>query len=132
MQYATNGWSTWCLHLPEPSDRDPYIECKMKLFKLLSVLNSPRIKISDLDALEIELHDFMIEHASIFPFCEQTYALYDLVHVFGQIRQVGPPRNNSLFMYERVNKTCKGMIKNAAFPLPSIVKGYAVNICICI
>ena len=130
IQYATNGWASWCLYLENPGTREPYIECKLQLFHLLGVLNSGRIKLDNLNSIVTEIKNCLIDHAQLFPPTEQTYALHEILHVAEQIIDIGPPRFNTLFMYERVNKTLKGMIKNIAKPLPSMVKSYAVRLCV--
>lgn len=66
-----------------------------------------------------------MEHAALFPPSECTYALHELIHVGTQIIQVGPPRFNSLFMFERVNLFLKRMIKNKNSHSASIIKAYA-------
>ena len=78
-----------------------------------------------INILNKEIEDCLIEHAALFPPSECTYALHELIHVGAQILQVGPPRFNSLFMFERVNLSLKRMIKNKNSHAPSIIKAYA-------
>ena len=84
-----------------------------------------RFKKNQLRNLNKEIEDCLIEHAALFPPSECTYALHELIHVGAQILQVGPPRFNSLFMFERVNLSLKRMIKNKNSHAASIIKAYA-------
>jgi hypothetical protein len=93
----------------------------------LSVLNSNRFKINDINELYCRVIDVLVEHSSIFPPTEQTYALHETIHLVLQIDKVGPPKMNNLFMYERVNSTLKKMIQNKCNSMASIVKAYAVS-----
>ena len=127
LMHGSNGWATWCLYCPEMLPSTPYIENKLKLFDVLRILNSSRIKGVDLsDILQLTI-DALVEHSAIFPPTEQTYALHELIHIVQQIPKIGPPKFNNLFMYERVNSTLKRMIKNKCNSMASIVKAYAVN-----
>ena len=60
----------------------------------------------------------------MFPPSESTYALHELIHVGAQTEITGPPRFNSLFMFERVNLYLKRMIKNKHSHAASIIKAY--------
>ena len=63
--------------------------------------------------MQRELQDCLIEHAALFPPSESTYALHELIHCCSQIDEIGPPRFNCLFMFERVNLFLKRMVKNS-------------------
>jgi hypothetical protein len=126
--YGADGWATWCLYCPEELVSDPYIENKLKLFDLLRILNSSRIKKVDVASLFVKTIDVLVEHSGLFSPVEQTYALHELVHIVQQITNVGPAKFNNLFMYERVNSTLKRMIKNKCNSMASIVKAYAVRL----
>ena len=80
-----------------------------------------------MSSIYLETIDALVEHSALFPPTEQTYALHELVHIVKQIPNIGPPKFNNLFMYERVNATLKRMIKNRCNSMPSIVKAYAVR-----
>jgi hypothetical protein len=127
IMYAVDGWATWCLHSPENHPSKVYIECKLKLFDVLRILNSSRIKYTDLNSIKSLIVDVLVEHSALFPPNEQTYALHEIIHVATQIPKVGPPKFNNLFMFERVNCALKRMIKNKCNSMPSIVKAYAVS-----
>jgi hypothetical protein len=126
IMYGSDGWATWCLYCPELLPSTPYIDNKLKLFDVLRILNSSRIKGRDLTAIFTLTIDALVEHSALFPPTEQTYALHELVHIVQQIQNIGPPKFNNLFMYERVNSTLKRMIKNKCNSMASIVKAYAV------
>ena len=128
IMYASDGWATWCLYSPDLLPSAPYIENKLKLFDILRILNSSRIKGIDISSIYSLTIDALVEHSALFPPTEQTYALHELVHIVQQIPKIGPPKFNNLFMYERVNSTLKRMIKNKCNSMPSIVKAYAVII----
>ena len=70
----------------------------------------------------------LVEHSAIFPPCEQTYVLHELIHIVDQIPKIGPAKFNSLFSFERVNATLKRMMKNRCSSMASIAKNYAVSI----
>jgi len=124
--YASDGWAFWCLYCPEQLTSDPYFENKLKLFDLLRILNSSRIKANNVRTIFGQTIDALVEHSGLFPPVEQTYALHELVHIVQQISHIGPSKFNNLFMYERVNSTLKRMIKNKCNSMASIVKAYAV------
>jgi hypothetical protein len=128
IMYGSDGWATWCLYCPELLSCTPYIENKLKLFDVLRILNSSRIKGLDVSSIYGLTIDALVEHSALFPPNEQTYALHELVHIVQQIPKIGPPKFNNLFMYERVNSTLKRMIKNKCNSMPSIVKAYAVSV----
>jgi hypothetical protein len=86
-----------------------------------------RIKKVNLHTMQLELQDALIEHSALFPPSESTYALHELIHCCSQINEIGPPRFNCLFMFERVNLFLKRMIKNRCSHLAFIVKGYALE-----
>ena len=71
-----------------------------------------------------EIEYCFIEHSALFSPSESTYALHELIHVGAQIEVTGPPRFNSLFMFERVNLYLKRMIKNKNSHAASIIKAY--------
>ncbi len=129
IQYAINGWAAWGhynTHITarsKPSDK--YVLSKLRLFNCIGTLFSGRFKKSNLSLINKELEDCLIEHAALFPPSECTYALHELIHVGTQIIKVGPPRFNSLFMFERVNLFLKRMIKNKNSHAASIIKAYA-------
>ena len=85
LMYASDGWATWCLYCPETLPSDPYIENKLKLFDLLRILNSSRIKATDVFHIFERTINVLVEHSGLFPPPEQTYALHELVHVVQQI-----------------------------------------------
>jgi hypothetical protein len=126
IMYGSDGWATWCLYSPQLLSSEPYIENKLKLFDILRILNSSRIKGIDVSSIYTMTIDALVEHSALFPPTEQTYALHELIHIVHQIPKIGPPKFNNLFMYERVNSTLKRMIKNKCNSMPSIVKAYAV------
>ncbi len=35
--YGANGWARWCLHLAEAEDSTPYVNNKLKLFKIVRI-----------------------------------------------------------------------------------------------
>ena len=127
IMYAVDGRATWCLHSPEDHPSQVYIDCKLKLFDVLRILNSSRIKYTDLNSIKSLIVNVLVEHSALFPPNEQTYALHEIVHVATQIPKVGPPKFNNLFMFERVNASLKRMIKNKCNSMPSIVKAYAIS-----
>ena len=126
IMYGSDGWAAWCLYSPENLPSTPYIENKLKLFDVLRILNSSRIKGIDVSSIYRITIDGLVEHSGLFPPTEQTYALHELIHIVNQIPRIGPPKFNNLFMYERVNSTLKRMIKNKCNSMASIVKAYAV------
>ena len=109
-------------------DSQLYVDNKLKLFDVIRILNSSRIKYTDINSIKTLMIDVLVEHSALFPPTEQTYALHELIHVASQIPKVGPPKFNNLFMFERVNASLKRMIKNKCNSMPSIVKAYAVSI----
>jgi hypothetical protein len=128
IMYGADGWANWCLFNSIENSTTPYVENKLKLFDILRILNSSRIKWTDVgDILNITINA-LVEHSALFPPCEQTYALHELIHIVNQIPLIGPPKFNNLFMFERVNSTLKRMIKNRCNSMPSIVKSYAVRL----
>ena len=126
--YAVDGWATWCLHSNAIENSQLYVDNKLKLFDVIRILNSSRIKYTDINSIKTLMIDVLVEHSALFPPTEQTYALHELIHVASQIPKVGPPKFNNLFMFERVNASLKRMIKNKCNSMPSIVKAYAVSI----
>ena len=126
IMYGVDGWATWCLHSPDDHCSDIYIDCKLKLFDVIRILSSSRIKYTDLNSIKSMMVDVLVEHSALFPPTEQTYALHEIMHLATQIPKVGPPKFNNLFMFERVNASLKRMIKNKCNSMPSIVKAYAV------
>jgi hypothetical protein len=125
--YGVDGWATWCLHSNENHSSQIYIDCKLKLFDVIRILSSSRIKYSDVNSIKTLMIDVLVEHSALFPPTEQTYALHELIHLVTQIPKVGPPKFNNLFMFERVNCSLKRMIKNKCNSMPSIVKAYMVS-----
>jgi hypothetical protein len=127
VQYATNGWATYALYDYEESNRDiqKYYDIKLKLFSIISELQSGSMNLDNLQNLRTRALDILIEHAALFPPSECTYALHEIVHVIEQIEQIGPPRYSTMFMYERVNLTLKRMVKNKNHPFASMINSYA-------
>lgn len=125
--YGTNGWAQWCLYSPDEEDCEPYVANKLKLFDCLRKLNSNRIKLQDVEILKKNVIDVLVEHSALFPPCEQTYALHELIHLVDQIPKMGPPKFTNLFSFERVNSTLKRMNKNRCSSMASIAKVYAVS-----
>ena len=128
--YGSNGWAQWCLYSPNTEISEPYIENKLKLFEILRVLNSSRIKLEDVESMKLLTIDALVEHSALFPPCESTYALHELIHLIDQIPLIGPPKFTNLFDFERVNSTLKRMSKNRCSPMASIARVYAVMISI--
>ena len=88
---------------------------------MLRILNSNKINLTDVNSIRMLTIDALVEHSALFPPCEQTYALHELIHVVEQIPKIGPAKFNTLFAFERVNATLKRMIKNRCNSMPSIV-----------
>jgi len=116
IMYGVDGWATWCLHSPLDHTSQVYIDCKLKLFDVIRILNSSRIKYNDLNSIKSIMIDVLVEHSALFPPTEQTYALHEIIHLVTQIPKVGPPKFNNLFLFERVNASLKRMIKTSAIP----------------
>ena len=130
IMYATNGWAAWCLHSESNDAIDPYVDNILKLYDVIRILNSNKINLTDVDGIRNLAINALVEHSALFPPCEQTYALHELIHIVDQIPKIGPAKFNSLFTFERVNATLKRMMKNRCSSMPSIAKAYAVcNIC---
>ncbi len=106
----------------------PYINCKLDLFAVLSVLNSGRIKYDTVAGLRDKLIQALVTHSALFPPCEQTYALHEMIHVCDQIPRIGPPRFSNCYLFERLNLTMKRFIRNKCHSMASIMKSYAVSI----
>jgi len=51
IMYGSDGWATWCLYSPQLLPSAPYIENKLKLFDVLRILNSSRIKGIDVSSI---------------------------------------------------------------------------------
>ncbi len=128
LKYAINGWAMWCFHAEEDTrDVVAYKECKLKLFEILGVLHSGRIKYDDVAQVKEYLIDTLITHSLLFPPTEQTYALHEIIHITENIDLIGPPIYSSMYMYERLNLFLKRMNKNKNNTFPSIVRNYAVR-----
>jgi hypothetical protein len=125
--YGINGWAQWCLYSPTPEVCEPYIENKLKLFEYLRLLNSSRIRLQDEESIKRSAIDTLVEHSALFPPCESTYALHELIHLIDQIPLIGPPKFTNLFGFERVNSTLKRMSKNRCSSMASIARVYAVT-----
>jgi hypothetical protein len=128
IQYAINGWAAWGHHntdiLAVARQTDKYVNSKLRLFNCIGSLFAGRFKKTNINQINTEIENCLIEHAALFPPSECTYALHELIHVGAQIRITGPPRFNSLFMFERVNLFLKRMIKNKNSHSASIIKAY--------
>jgi hypothetical protein len=111
-----------CLYCPEALLHDPYIENKLRLFDLLRILNSSRIKATNVSHIFEETINILVEHSGLFQPTEKTYALHKLDHVVQQITSVGPSKSNNLLMYERVNSALKRMIKTNVTPWLPLLK----------
>jgi len=117
----------WCFHDDEDTrDVVAYKECKLRLFQILGVLHSGRIKFDDVAGIKHDLIDILIRHSAYFPPTEQTYALHEIIHITEHIDLLGPPLYSSMYMYERLNLFLKRLNKNKNNSFPSIVRNYAV------
>ena len=125
--YATSGFASWALHCDDDYLMR-YINCKLNLFDVLSLLNSGRIKYGTIAGLRAQLIAGLVQHSALFPPCEQTYALHELVHVCDQIPRIGPPRFSNCYLFERLNLTMKRFIRNKCHGMASIMKSYAVSV----
>jgi len=125
--YGINGWAQWCLYSPRAEVCEPYIENKLKLFDYLRLLNSSRIRLQDVESIKRSAIDALVEHSALFPPCESTYALHELIHLVDQIPLIGPPKFTNLFGFERVNSTLKRMSKNRCSSMASIARVFAVS-----
>ena len=127
--YAINGWAAWGFYNADMANptrpSDCYIACKLRLYNCIGSLFAGRIRKNLLPTMKTELYDTLIEHSALFPQSECTHTLHELVHCCDQIEELGPPRVNSLFMFERVNQYLKRMVKNKSSHMSSIVKAYA-------
>ena len=47
IMYGANRWARWCLHSSDAEDSTTYVNNKLKLFEIVRILNSARIKLSD-------------------------------------------------------------------------------------
>ena len=91
-------------------------------------MNSSRIKLEDVERIKKSTIDALVEHSALFPPCESTYSLHELIHLVDRISLIGPPKFTNLFGFERVNSTLKRMSKNRCSPMASIARVYAVII----
>ena len=97
IMYAIHGWAQWCLHDENNVEIQPYLDIKIELFNLLSILNACRIKWSDVNNIRDRLISLLVNHSALFPPIEQTYALHELIHICDQIPEIGPSYFNNLF-----------------------------------
>jgi len=58
---------------------------------------------------------------------ECTITMHQLYHVVYDIEHYGPPRMQWMFLFERMNKFLKGLIRNVAKPISSIIKNYNMS-----
>ena len=126
-QYAAHGWADWCMYDSTNAVIEPYLQVKLELFNLVSILNACRIRWSKVNSVKDRLIDLLVEHSQLFPPVESTYALHEIVHICEQIPAIGPPYFNNLYQFERVNLHLKNMINNKNSGIASIVKCYAVS-----
>ena len=90
IMYGVNGWASWCLHSDEVEEFTGYVDNKLKLFDVLRILNSNKINLTDVNSIRMLTIDALVEHSALFPPCEQTYALHELIHVVEQIPKIRP------------------------------------------
>ena len=102
------------------------------MYDVLRIVSSNKINLNDVNSIRNLAINALVEHSAIFPPCEQTYAMHELIHIVDQIPKIGPAKFNSLFTFERVNATLKRMSKNKCNSMASIAKNYAVCCYICI
>jgi hypothetical protein len=126
IQYAMNGWAAYALQdfTESSGDSQKYVNVKLNLFQIITNLFSGTFQLDKVELLRIRALDCLIEHSMLFPPCESTYALHEIIHVIEQIPTLGPPRYSTLFMFERVNLQLKRMIKNRNKPFASMMKSY--------
>lgn len=129
IQYAINGWATFALFDfdLEQKEIQKYYDIKIKLFNIISELFAGSINLESIEDIRSRTIDCLIEHSALFPPSESTYALHEIMHVIEQVENIGPPRYNSLYMFERANLYLKRMIKNRNHPFASMVKSYSTQ-----
>ena len=89
IMYGTIGWAAWCLHCENNDDIDPYVDNILKLYDVLRILSSNKINLTDVDGIKNLAINALVEHSALFPPCEQTYVLHELIHIVDQIPKIG-------------------------------------------
>ena len=75
--YGADGWANWCLFNSIENSTTPYVENKLKLFDILRILNSSRIKWTDVGDILNKLSLALYFKAVVF-----TLSLHCLYIVF--------------------------------------------------
>ena len=89
-------------------------------------MNSGRLSTAFKDQVWDDVVDVLATHAGLFPPTECTWTLHELMEIVKLVKEMGPPRFNNLFKYERVNHYLKGMVMNKACGIASTTKNYLV------
>jgi hypothetical protein len=104
------------------------MENMMELFDMMGHLLQYRFHpIEDIDEALEELVLILSKREGLLPPSESTYTVHEMIHIVTQIKEVGPPLMSSMWKYERKNKFLKGLIKNTASYIASLVKNYLLS-----
>jgi hypothetical protein len=124
-------WATifapWCWYqVGNPTIRQAYLN----LFGLIAECQSFQFQASKLELLKHRVEDVLITLEGCLPPSESRITRHELIHVVESIMEIGPPKLNNMFKYERVNLYCKQLIKNRYFPMGSMAKNLTVRVII--
>ena len=105
-------YARWCLR---DKGCDVYTDNMCKVFDILSMLNSGRIKGSDVTSLlKPNLIHECVKRAGILPPSECPLTLHESLHICDQVSEMGAPRMSSLYKFERMNHILKSLLQNSA------------------
>ena len=100
----------------------------LNLFDFISMACSDRFNLEHIDEILLpSLYEVLAEREGLLPGQECTFTIHELVHVFQDIKELGPPRCYWMYSAERLNKYLKNLVRNPRSPYESMVKNYAWN-----
>ena len=92
---------------------NPVVFNCMNVFDVISMACSDRFDLEYLDTTLLpRLYELLSEREGLLPMTESTFTIHQLVHVFQDIKKIGPPRFYWMYGAERLNKYLKGLLKN--------------------
>jgi hypothetical protein len=110
--YWAATYARWCMRNKGSA---VYRENICGIFDIMAALNSARLNKKEVrDTLRPRLIKLLIERAGLLPPTESMLTLHELLHVVDQVEEVGVPRVNTLFKFERMNHILKQLLKNNA------------------
>lgn len=95
----------------------------LDMFDLIKELLQDRVSVTHVrNVLHPKFVSIAVRREGLFPEVESTITIHQVLHTIQKLPDTGPLKQHWMFAFERLNHHIRGLVKNKAVPMASIVK----------